>query len=353
MIEEMKVDTKNFSFQGISNNNNDDDKIITGFAINPGVYHQFIEVPESEMQNAVDTIQGSIVLKDHQNMTDNAIGRVFESENKINPVTNKRACYYEATIDSKETDLIRKINKNIIDSCSIGFSYEPICAICGEPLEECNHWLWDDGFGIIAKNVNIHELSVVSVPADANATVSVSEFAHATFSDELLKLKDSNKGEKNMDSKYEKLNEEFAKFKADSEEEMKKVKEDHDARFSEKVEECLSIKAEKEALQSNYDELKNEYDELKIEADKIQEAKLADLRSEVLKLNEEISAGLKEDEVAGYSESTLLKYKDMFANIAEAHPKVTKPSFENKKYDDGLKEDASSLEKLMHTVSTL
>src|SRR5574344_1800631 len=314
MIEEMKVDTKNFSFQGIQGSNGND-KIITGFAINPGLYHEIIEVPESEIQNAVDTIQGSIVLKDHMNVTDNAIGRVFNSENKLNPATNQRACYYEANIDGEETELIRKLNKGIIDSCSIGFSFTPICSICGEPIETCPHWVWDEGFSIIAKDLNIHELSVVSVPADANATVSVSEFARETFSSELLKIKEnSNKGENTMDSKYEKLSAEFDKFKTDSEQEMNKLKEDHDARFSEKVEECLSIKADKEALQSNYDELKNEYDELKIEADKIQEAKLSDLRSEVLKLNEEISAGLKEDEVAGYSESTLLKYKDMFAN---------------------------------------
>lgn len=115
------------------------------------------------MQNAVDHLVGDVILKDHDNSCDSAIGRVTSTQLGINEKTGMRCAEYEGWIDSDEEKLIKKINKGIIDSTSIGFKYEPYCSICGRPLEECSHFIWDEGFEIIAKNVQPFELSIVSV----------------------------------------------------------------------------------------------------------------------------------------------------------------------------------------------
>ena len=168
---------------------------VSGIAINPGKYHGLIRIEEDEMQNAVDNLLGDIILKDHDNSCDSAIGRITSTELAINEKTGMRCAKYEGWLDSDEKKLINKINKGIIDSTSIGFSYEPYCSICGQPLEKCNHFIWDDGFEIIAKNVAPFELSIVSVPADKNATVSTFS-ATETLSDKLIELKEQKRQQK-------------------------------------------------------------------------------------------------------------------------------------------------------------
>jgi hypothetical protein len=364
MIEKMNVNVKNFALNDLINDPQNEDRVITGFAINPGTYHQIVEVQESEMQNAVDTINGAIVLKDHTNSVDTAVGRVFYSENKINPDTGSRGCYYQATIDNAETELLRKIDKNIIDSCSIGFTFEPVCKICGEPLEKCSHWVWDDGFGIVAKDINIHELSIVSVPADKNATVTSSAFADDIFSEDFMTIKNKKLGENKMDfeSKYTELKSEFDTLKESSSKEVETLKselatlkEDYETKLSNKVEENLLAKKDTEALQEKYEKLEEEYTKLKEEADKIYEEKLSGLRTEVTELNEKVSAGLTEEEIAEFSEKTLNRYAEMFNKIIEANPvKIQKQNNGNLQYEgEELEEDATSIEHLCHTVKTL
>ena len=227
---------------------------VSGIAINPGKYHGLIRIEEDEMQNAVDNLLGDIILKDHDNSCDSAIGRVTFTDLAINEKTGMRCAKYEGWIDSDEKKLINKINKGIIDSTSIGFSYEPYCSICGRPLEECNHFIWDDGFEIIAKNIAPYELSIVSVPADKNATVSTSFSATETLSEKLIELKEQKrqqKGENNMDfeKKYSELEAEFTEFKESAKTELEELKAEHEAKISDKIEETLSIKQELEKAQ--------------------------------------------------------------------------------------------------------
>ena len=327
---------------------------VSGIAINPGKYHGLIRIEEDEMQNAVDNLLGDIILKDHDNSCDSAIGRVTSTELAINEKTGMRCAKYEGWIDSDEQKLINKINKGIIDSTSIGFSYEPYCGICGRPLEECNHFIWDDGFEIIAKNIAPYELSIVSVPADKNATVSTFS-ATATLSDKLIELKEQKrqqKGENNMDfeEKYSELEAEFEEFKESAKTELEELKAEHEAKISDKIEETLSIKQELEKAQEALAEANSELEVLKAEMAKIAEEKLSELRAKVTELNEKVSAGLTEEEISELSESGLHRYVDMFTKIIEAQPSFEPAPQANHQYDkeDELSEDASTLEKLMY-----
>lgn len=326
---------------------------ISGIAINPGKYHGLIRIEEDEMQNAVDNLLGDIILKDHDNSCDSAIGRVTSTELAINDKTGMRCAKYEGWIDSDEQKLINKINKGIIDSTSIGFEYEPYCSICGRPLEECNHFIWDDGFEIIAKNIAPHELSIVSVPADKNATVSTFS-ATATLSDKLIELKEQKRqqGENNMDfeEKYSELEAEFEEFKESAKTELEELKAEHETKISDKIEETLSIKKELQEAKDALAAANSELEVLQAEMAKIAEEKLSELRDQVTELNEKVSAGLTEEEISELSESGLNRYVDMFTKIIEAQPSIEPAPQATHQYskDDELSEDASTLEKLMH-----
>ena len=338
----------------------DDGRVkISGIAINPGKYHGLIRVEEDEMQNVVDTLNDNIILKDHDNSCDSAIGRVTSTELAINDSTGKRCVKYEGWLDSDETKLINKINKGIIDSTSIGFSYEPYCSICGRPLDECNHFIWDEGFEIIAKNMSTHELSVVSVPADKNATVSTFK-ATDTLSDKLIELKKQKRqqGENNMDfeEKYSELESEFEEFKESAKIEMEDLKAEHEAKISDKIEETLSIKKELQEAKEALAAAKSELEVLQAEMAKIAEEKLCELREQVTELNMKVSAGLTEEEISELSESGLHRYVDMFTKIIEAQPSIEPAAQANHQYsnnEDELGEDASTLEKLMHKRQTI
>lgn len=328
---------------------------VSGIAINPGKYHGLIRVEEDEMQNAVDNLLGDIILKDHNNTCDSAIGRITQTQLGINEKTGMRCAEYEGWIDSDEEKLINKINKGIIDSTSIGFEYEPYCSICGRPLEECSHFVWDEGFEIIAKNVAPFELSIVSVPADSNATISTFN-ATETFSDKLIELKKQKRqqGETNMDfeEKYSELKAEFDEFKESAQIEIDEMKAEHETKISDKIEETLSIKKELQETQDALSAANAELETLRAEMAQIAEEKLSELREQVTELNDKVSAGLTSEEIASLSEAGLNRYVDMFTKIIEAQPRVEAPQQANHQYSQGedeLSEDASSLERLMHT----
>lgn len=336
------------------------DKQISGLAVHEGTYHDIIKVSADEITNATNSIVNATLLKDHNGICDNAIGKVTFSKNHFDEQAGKMATYYEAFVDSDETDLIRKIDKGIIDGCSIGFKYDPVCDICGKPLGECEHWLWDDQFAIRATNIDVFELSLTPIPADRQATVS--GLSEELFSENLVDLKNK-KGAKKMtdfEEKYTALSDKFADAEASHKEEIKNLeakfaeekkalKEEHDNAISDKVGEILNAKKDLEALQTKYDELSASYTELETKMNEIKEAELSELRKEVSELSEKVGAGLTEEEIAEFSEGTLSKYIDMFKKIAENNtPTILegKETKDTKTYTQDEFDEASPLEKL-------
>ena len=359
--------------------NENGDKLISGLAVHEGTYHDIIKVSADEISNATNSIVNATLLKDHNGICDNAVGKVTFAKNFFDEEAGRMATYYEGFVDSDESDLIRKIDKGIIDACSIGFKYDPVCDLCGKPLGECEHWLWDDNFAIRATNIDVFELSLTPIPADRKA--SVSGFSEELFSESLVDLKKKT-GAKNMKNlpettelnidytnKISELNalqtdinngvkfanaeashkEEIKALEAKFAEEKKALKEEYDNAISDKVGEVLNAKQDLEALQTKYDELSASHKELEEKLNEIKEAELSELRKEVSELSEKVGADLTEEEIAEFSEGTLSKYIEMFSKIAEKNnPTIldNKEVKDTKTYTQDEFEEASPLEKL-------
>lgn len=158
---------------------------VKGYAIHTGRFHGIIEIPESEIQNATNTLNGRKIFNNHEYSTEDVLGKILSTNKEIDPYNTKAAVSYNGYIDKNENKIIYKIKNGLLDSTSIGFEFEPECGICGKPLEECHHFIWDEGFYVIARNINVLELSVVGIPADKDATVEAMTFSKNQFLEDL------------------------------------------------------------------------------------------------------------------------------------------------------------------------
>lgn len=362
--------------------NSDGDVVVEGFAIHPGLYHTYTRIEESEIKNFTKSIKNAAFLKDHVNATDNAVGRVTFSQTRFDENAGVKGTYYRAFIDSEETKLLRKVDKGIVQSTSVGFSFEPYCSICGKHLlnSDCPHWTWDEGFEVLAKECNCHELSAIPVPADEKATVSAMKLEEQFGNDiaglkrkriENLKQKDNNKSENMTNFEKEakdlelevtelklKLKEELETLEAKKEEEkteaLGQLKKDSEEKIQTKVEEVVLLKQEKEALEGKVTELSKELDTLKAEVNKAKEAELKENRKKVFELSEQVGAGLTEEEVEQLSEDGLNRYIDMFSGILEKTPVLKREHRQNDQYEhDGDDEEKTPAEGVFGKIRSL
>lgn len=316
----------------------DGDKMVNGVAITPGIYHTFLEIPQTELGNIASTIRDVPILTNHENRVENAIGRVTDSRVSL----AEDAVEYTGFIDSNETEILRKIEKGIVSSTSIGFECEHICKICGNDFfsADCSHYPWDENFGILCKNVKTHELSVVSIPADKNATISTA-MALDDFEDnfpDLYAQKQElrkNKGDKIMTDK-----------KIDA------LKKEYEEQLASEVEKKMVLKTENEQLKA---ELKSKEDKLGIVKEELAEIRKAELKikaDKVVEFNEELGAGLSIEEIEKLSEEGLDRFIRMFENIKETRPNL-KLANEGKPKYEGVKrnEDLSAKDSLFEFIT--
>lgn len=358
MTTEVKFTQANPSFFSAKNEEKEGIVTIKGFAVHEGTFNN-ITILKDELTKSVASLIGSPILKNHDNDIDVIVGKITKAECKIDPDCGEYGIAYEAEIDEKEEELIRKMQLDFIGSVSVGFRCEHICSICGEPVFACDHWFWDDGFQILAKDITFHELSIVAVPADLNATVKVN---FANDSDK-LKFEDLEKFKEerrttmsDFEKKYTEVVEEFNNFKMEKVEEVNKMKEEFkatkeklEADKADKVEEVLGLKAEIETLQQDKEALESKVSEFEETFKQIEEEKLSGLREEVEKLNEKVNGDLTKEEIDSFEEATLNRYVQTFSHIAEHMVKVTKPvdPQKNEQYKaGGTDEDVSLAEKL-------
>ena len=187
--------------------NDDGSTQLEGFAIHGAdgfIVNGVFEVPESEMQNCAKSLKGAKLMKDHDtDHVDSIIGRVNETKKTFDDgPAQMEGVHYNASLVVDDTSLSEKIEKGLIDATSIGFTFEPECSICGNPYfsEECEHFLWCDDMHLICRDMECHELSLVTFGADPHATVSGSLDAKSV--DE-LKEKFSKRKEEFIMSKQE------------------------------------------------------------------------------------------------------------------------------------------------------
>lgn len=355
----------------------DDNKFnVDGFCIHPGEFHGYIEIPENEMQNAASTVRNSKFIRAHQYGLTDAIGHVYNSEVKVDPSNGILGVHYDAYIDenlkvTQDDQLIYRIQNGLIDATSIGFEFDPVCAICGEDYYECPHWIFDDGFGIIATNINVYELSLVLFGADGDATVKsmntkmakqfkkqlVAEFEQNKKT-EKFNIKNFDKSDKmanneeviTLQEKLEALTNQFESFKEEKDAEIlearKTLSDELKAEYEEKIltetEKALTLAQEKEAaeqkLQENEDELESYREKEAAEA----EARLADKEEKLLEYHKKFT---DEDTLEGIDEMTeesIDKHIEMYEKIEAKAP--TRPQKLNDNPQVPYRENEDKLE---------
>lgn len=332
---------------------------VEGFAVHCGTFND-VTITKEELDKGAHTIIGAPIIKAHDMYgvpEEVTIGKVISAECKIDPQNGLYGLFYKAKLDAQEEELIRKMKLDLISATSIGFMSEHICSICGNNIwsSECDHWFWDEDFKILAKDINIHELSVVAVPADSNASINISFSKNDLQAFEKLekqKLRRANMSD--FKEKYNDIVDEFSQYKMDSADELNKLKEEFSKEKEELEKEAATKVAEVLELQNNVDTLTKENASLKEEVDKyketfakLEEDRLSELRAEVSALNKEVYGGLKEERIEQLSESALKEYHEVFSHQKEHMVVLSREQNTGNKYQENpIDEEAAPLEQL-------
>lgn len=332
---------------------------VSGFAIHEGTYND-ITFTKEELDKCVNDFVGKVMLKDHTAVIDNVIGEIMETECKVDPSNGLYGIAYSADIDSREEELLHKMELGFVKSTSIGIMSEKKCSICGADIFECNHWFWDEGFQILATNIKPMELSIVAVPADKNATVDLA-FSDDKFLEELETLKTqrrTNMSDK-FEEKYAEVMDEFSQFKIEKADEIAKLKEDFkaekddlEAEMADKVSESLELKNELDTLKQEKESLSEEVAQYKEMFAQMEEERLASLREELAELNEKVGAGFSEERINKLGEKALKDCIKTFSNIHEnMTTRVAATPQEEQHYEEhDVDENATPIDQFMSRV---
>lgn len=332
---------------------------VEGFAVHCGTFND-VTITKEELEKAAHTILGAPIIKAHDMYgvpEEVVIGKVDHYECKVDPSNGLYGLFYGANVDAQEEELIRKMRLNLISATSIGFMSDHVCSLCGNSIwdPECDHWFWDDGFQILAKDMNIHELSVVAVPADSDASISIAFSKNDLQAFEKLekqKLRRANMSD--FEEKYNNIVDEFSQFKMSSADELNKMKEEFAKEKEElekeaatKVAEVLELQNKVDALTQEKTSLKEEVDQYKETFAKFEEERLSELRAEVSALNKEVYGGLKEERIEQLSESALKEYRDVFSHQKEHMVVLSREQNTGNKYKEPeIDEEAAPLDQL-------
>lgn len=322
---------ENFSF----NSENQDAFLLKGFAIHPGIFNQVVEVPEEELGNCAKTLENAKLMKDHNYSVDNIIGKINTADITFDEKNGLKGVHYSAQIDDSCTDLIKKVKNRLVDAVSIGFKYEPICSTCGKSFWECNHWFGDeDDTHIVAKNMSVHELSLVPFGADSDASVAPGNFKAEQIKEKFQKKKSDFMTEEKiieLQTQLAAMTQEKESVKKELEETISKLnKELEDVKF-EKQENNSTLTKELEAFKEEFNKQAKELEAFKEEANKRHEAELDAKRKTVTELAEKL--GLQEtiEDVDEMEEGFLDRTLTMLKGIEK---KLDKPAKFNENQDD-------------------
>jgi len=267
--------------------NDDGSSKLEGFAIHGGddfIVNGIFEVPESEMQNCARSLKGAKLMKDHDTWhVDSIIGRVNKAKKQFDDREDVQmmGVKYDASLVVDDTSLAKKIEEGLIDATSIGFSFEPECSICGNPYfsEECEHSLWWDDMHLICRDMECHELSLVTFGADPHASVTGSLDAQSIeelkekFSkqkEEFIMAKEDNTVE-TLKSENLELSQKVSDLEAKLEQQEADFEAEKDKMTVEHTDKVLTLQEEKQALEKQVESMTEELSAFRAEA----EAKVA------------------------------------------------------------------------------
>lgn len=285
---------QNFSLK----TNDDGSKSLTGFAIHGDegfIVNGFFEVPKTELKNCTRSLKGAKLMKDHDtDHVDSIIGRVNKAKKTFDEQADMEGVQYEASLVVDDTKLAEKIEKGLIDATSIGFTFEPECSICGNPFfsEECTHHPLFDDMHFICRDMNVHELSLVTFGADPYATVSGSFNGKElnSLKEKFAKQKEDfiMSKEDNMVETLKEENLELSQKVKDLEAELQQKDIDFQAQADDvkvaHTEEVLNLKQEKDALETKVNEMTEELSIFRAEAKAAKEAELAAKKEKLVEL---------------------------------------------------------------------
>ena len=314
--------------------NDDGSTKIEGFAIHGGedfIVQELIEVPESEMKNCARTLKGAKLMKDHGKTVDSIVGRVNNTKTTFDENANMQGVKYEASLVVDDSKLSEKIEKGLIDATSIGFKFDPECSICGNPFfsEQCTHHpFFDKDMHLIARNMQCHELSLVTFGADPYATVGASLSDNPEqIKEEFAKQKEEFIMSKQQDNAVETLQEEKAELSQkvrdleakleQKEKDFKAEKEDLELAHKEEV---LTLTREKEALDEQIKSMGEELSVFRAEAESRAEKELAAKKEKLVELAKELKTDL--DDIDEMSAEFIDKQIAIFTKIIENTPTV-------------------------------
>lgn len=333
---------------------------VSGFMIHEGTYNNITFTKEA-LDQCVNSFVGKVMLTDHIGSVGNVIGEIVGVEAKMDPSNGLYGLAYEADVDAQETDLLRKMELGFIKSTSIGITSDKKCSLCGANILECNHWSWDEGFQILATNIQGQELSIVAVPADKDATVGLA-FSDDNFLEELETLKSqrrTNMSDK-FEEKYTQVMDEFSQFKIEKADEItqlkdsfKEEKEALELEMAGKVEEVLNLKNEITSLKEEKESLSEKVAEFEEKFSAIEEEKLASLREHLTELNEKLGAGLSEERISNLTENGLKYHIETFENIEKNTSVEVKANTQEEQHyqEQEIDTDAAPVDQFMARLS--
>lgn len=273
---------------------------LEGFAIHGGdnfIVNGFYEVPESEMRNCTKTLQGKRLFKDHgTHSVDNIVGLVENTRTTYDEDVGMKGTKYKASLMVDDSRLGEKIERGLITDTSIGFDFTPICSICGNEFlsEKCTHHpLLDPDMHLICKDMNCHELSLVTFGADPGASVTSSfggedaEKLKAKFGkakDEIM----SDINNENLQSENIELKQKVSDLEAQLAAKDETYKTEIEGLKLTNQTEIATLQQEKETLESKVEEMSNELAEFRAEAQAKAEAELVAKKENLQKLAKEL-----------------------------------------------------------------
>ena len=143
---------------------------IEGTAIVEGVSRNGIIYEAAELDKFAPTLTGRPILKDHEGLTDNTIGKITESKS----INDGKSVSYRGWIKEDGSGILEKIKDGRISEVSIG-------AMVGKLVKEKAE---DTDF--IARDMHALELSTTPVPGVDGTSVKQSE-NNMEYSEEMLK----------------------------------------------------------------------------------------------------------------------------------------------------------------------
>ena len=301
---------------------------LEGFAIHGGenfIVNGLYEVPESEMRNCTKTLKGKRLFKDHgTHSVDNIVGLVENTRTTLDELNDMKGVKYKASLMVDDSHLGEKIERGLITDTSIGFDFTPICSICGKEFlsDECTHHpLLDPDMHLICKDMNCHELSLVTFGADPGASVSSSFGGEDAdkLREKFGKMKDKIFMSDTQNDNLQAENVELKQKVSDLEAQLNANEENYKTATEElKLEneaEVAKLQQEKNTLQEKVDEMTTELSEYRAAAQKEAEARLAAKREELKQLKTELKVEKNLDDIDEMSEEFIDKQIAIFTEI--------------------------------------